>query len=351
MGHRARDFASHLGRRYDIRISYRSWGRVSSALKFVRFLFWNRPALTYVFDMASSGTVAGIVFKIIARNRLIIDTGDEISALARSMGRGRVGLCLTDYLEKISFRFSDCIVVRGTFHRDLLAKRNVRAELIHDGVNAEVFQARDVSALRAQLGLQDVLTVGIVGASIWSEKLKMCYGWELVETMRLLKDKPVHGIFVGDGSGIAHLKAKCREYGIENKMLFLGFVPFDRLPDYLSLMDVCLSTQTNDVVGNVRTTGKLPLYLASGRYILASRVGEAALVLPEEMLVDYDGIKDLNYPSKLTLRIGRLLQHRDAVSLSTSSVKIARERFDYLVLSRRLASVIDRTSGRLPFRR
>jgi hypothetical protein len=51
-------------------------------------------------------------------------------------------------------------------------------------------------------------------------------------------------------------------------------------------MDICLSTQTNDVVGWVRTTGKLPLYLAAGRYVLASRVGEAARVLPEEMLVD-----------------------------------------------------------------
>ena len=73
-------------------------------------------------------------------------------------------------------------------------------------------------------------------------------------------------------------------------MEFAGQVPYAELPGWLHRMDICLSTQTNDVVGWVRTTGKLPLYLAAGRFVLASRVGEAARVLPEEMLVDGEGI-------------------------------------------------------------
>src|ERR1044071_10044625 len=61
------------------------------------------------------------------------------------------------------------------------------------------------------------------------------------------------GVVIGDGSGITHLKARCREYAIEDKILFLGYVPFAQLPEYLMLMDVCLSTQSNDLVGQVRT--------------------------------------------------------------------------------------------------
>ena len=39
---------------------------------------------------------------------------------------------------------------------------------------------------------------------------------------------------------------------------------------HLSIMDVCISTQSNDLVGMVRTTGKLPLYLAYGKYVIAN---------------------------------------------------------------------------------
>jgi hypothetical protein len=42
------------------------------------------------------------------------------------------------------------------------------------------------------------------------------------------------------------------------------------------------SYQGNNVGGWVRTTGKLPLALASGRALIANAVGEAALVLPRD---------------------------------------------------------------------
>src|SRR6185295_17446502 len=96
---------------------------------------------------------------------------------------------------------------------------------------------------------------------------------------------------------------------IENRITFLDYVPYDQLPRYLNLIDVCLSTQTNDVVGRVRTTGKLPLYMAAGRYVLASRVGEASLVLNEDMLVEYEGVKDTAYPQRLADRVSALLDN------------------------------------------
>jgi glycosyltransferase involved in cell wall biosynthesis/SAM-dependent methyltransferase len=341
MGQRARSFASHLANRYDIRIAYRSRRKLLSLARFAGFLIRNRPAVTYVFDMAYSGVVSALLYKAIARNALIIDTGDSISALARSMGRGRVGLWVTDRLESLSFRYANRIVVRGSFHRDLLQKNHIPAELIRDGVNAEEFAPRDASELRRKSGVEGVFTVGMVGNSVWSEKLQMCYGWDLVDAISLLRGLPVKGVFIGDGSGIDHLKRRCREYGIEDKVLFLGFVPYETLPLHLSMLDVCLSTQTNDIVGKVRTTGKLPLYLASGRYILASKVGEAALVLDDEMLVEYDGVKDSLYPMKLAQRICRLLDHQAAVQPSARNMALAREQFDYSVLSQRVASAIE----------
>src|SRR5262249_56903834 len=120
-----------------------------------------------------------------------------------------------------------------------------------------------------------------------------------------------------------------RDYGIEDRVVFVGPVPYADLPRHLGMMDVCLSTQTNDLAGRVRTTGKLPLYLASGRYILASRVGEAALVLPEEMLVEYHGTVDETYPHRLAERLQRVLDDRALLARGRDVLALARDRFDY----------------------
>lgn len=341
MAQRARTFARYMPQQ-DIRIAYRSDNKVFSMFAFLWFLLRTGASVTYVFDISYSGVLAAALYRLVFENRLIIDSGDAITELARSMGRGRVGVLLTSLLEKFAVSVADRVIVRGSFHRALLAGANINAEVVQDGVDVSSFNAEDVRDLRKQNGLDGVLTVGLVGSSVWSEKLQMCYGWELVETIRILRDQPVKGIMIGGGSGIAHLKALCREYGIEDRVFFIDHVPFEQLPRYLSLIDVCLSTQTNDVVGNVRTTGKLPLYLATGRFILASNVGEAARVLPKEMLVDYEGVKDESYPAKLAARIESILADPQMLSSAADNTSLARRHFDYAMLAKRVNRVIER---------
>lgn len=339
MAQRARAFARHMPQQ-DIRIAYRSAKKMVSLFAFLWLLLLARPAVTYVFDISYSGVLAAVSYRLAFANRLVIDTGDAITELARSMGRGRVGLLLTSLLERLALRVADRMIVRGSYHRELLAGANINAEVVQDGVDVASFAAEDVRDLRKQNGLEGVLTIGLVGSSVWSEKLQMCYGWELVETIRLLQHKPVKGIMIGGGSGIAHLKARCREYGIGDRVFFLDHVPFEQLSRDLSLIDVCLSTQTNDVAGNVRTTGKLPLYLAAGRFILASNAGEAARVLPKEMLVDYEGVKDEGYPAKLAARIESILTDPQILSSGAKNVSLARQHFDYSMLAKRAHQVI-----------
>lgn len=342
MGQRARAFADLLANRFDIHIAYRTPQKLASIYQLFAFLRQTKPAVSYVFDMGFSGVLAAGFYKLLFRNRLIIDTGDAIYELAREAGeRGKVGLWLTQALEWFSLKIGDRMVVRGTFHKQLLAEQGIAVEVIQDGVDTKQFAPEDVSELRRQCGLDGVLTIGLIGSSVWSEKQQLCYGWDLVETIRLLKDKPVIGLMIGDGSGIPHLKARCREYGIEDRLQFRGFVPYEELPKMMGLMDVCLSTQTNNIVGQVRTTGKLPLYLAMGKYVLASDVGEASLVLPPTMLVPYEGIKDENYPRRLAERILTLLASADMLARADEIRAIGKQHFEYSSLAEKLAVVID----------
>lgn len=348
---RANSFAERLAQRYEIRLAYRRGQKLAAIFSFLVFLVRTRPAVSYVFDMSYSGVVAAATYKLIFRNRMVIETGDAIYELACAGGmRGRLGLWMTWLLEEFSLRYADRIVVRGTFHHRHLAERGIGSDVIQDAVVTRQFAPQDVTALRGELGLDGMLTVGLVGSSVWSERLQWCYGMELVEAIRLLGDLPVVGVMIGNGSGIERLRAKCREYGIEDRVQFWGYVPYQELPGRLNVIDVCLSTQTNNLAGQVRTTGKLPLYLANGRFVLASRVGEAALVLPAEMLVEYEGDWDERYPHRLAGRIRELIDRPERLQCSALSVELARRHFEYDVLAEKMDGVLAEVMGKSELR-
>jgi glycosyltransferase involved in cell wall biosynthesis len=337
---RARGLTAHLTSEYQISIGYRTGNKRRAILRFLHFLYRTKPNATYVIDMAYSGVLAGLLYKLFWRNRLIIDTGDAIYALARSMGRNTAGACLTWLLEWSALRFADQLIVRGSAHKEMLYRKGLHAEVIHDGIETTLFQPMDVTDLRQRYELMDYLTVGVVGSITWNPRLQMCYGLEIIEALRLLNDLPVKGVVIGDGSGLDWLKARAREYGLTDRVLFFGRIPYSELPRYVNLIDICVSTQTNDVVGRVRTTGKLPIYLATGRYILATRVGEAALVLPDNMLVEYRDCKDREYPKRLAWRVRDILDNRDQLRDAELTRLLAVRHFDYTQLAQRLSTVL-----------
>ena len=107
----------------------------------------------------------------------------------------------------------------------------------------------------------------------------------------------------------------------------------------LTAVDVALSTQTNDTVGRVRTTGKLVQYMAAGRFILASRVGTAAALLPEVMLVDYHGAWDEGYFARVAERVDGLPDRRSLAEQGGGLREVA-ERFAYPRLVPTLSAVV-----------
>lgn len=340
MGIRARSFADRLGRSFRFSIVDRSPNKILAIFRFFAALHRARPALCYVFDMGFSGVIAAGLYRAVFRTPTIVDTGDSIYQLRRLSGRGVAGQALTWVLERLAFLISDRIVVRSHPHQELLADRNVASNVIPDGVDLAQFHPRREPELRRHYGLDGFTVIGLLGSLVWNPRFQACYGWELIELIDMLKHLPVKGVIIGDGSGLEHLKVRCAQRGIEDRILFLGRLPYDDLPRFLNMMDICLSTQTNDQVGQVRTTGKLPLYLACGRFVLASAVGEAARVLPPEMLVPYESTMDHEYPARLAARVEDLLQSPARLQRPATSVAIARRHFDYDILAERLQRTI-----------
>jgi glycosyltransferase involved in cell wall biosynthesis len=322
---------------------FREGGRWASYQRWNREMARFQPDVIYVLNTALPGVPLACRWSRRTGIPFILDTGDAIVEMARRSGIGAGWrLPILRWLEGSGLRRAHTVVVRGTRHRELLQQQGVqRVELIRDGYAPQSsVQPETVAALRRRLGLDGRRVVGLMGSLVFSPRLQICYGWDLVGALPLLADLPVTALVIGDGDGLEWLRGEARRLGVLERLVFTGRIPYAEVPTYLRLMDIALSTQTNNLPGQVRTTGKLPEYMAAERFILASRVGEAALILPEPMLLDYEGEVDRGYPGRLAERIRHLHLHPDVLELRHELPAKVQKLCAYDVLARRFVEVI-----------
>jgi glycosyltransferase involved in cell wall biosynthesis len=83
---------------------------------------------------------------------------------------------------------------------------------------------------------------------------------------------------------------------VAQRLLTPGVIAHDHVPEALAALDAVSWTQTPDALGRCRTTLKLPEYLASGRFIVASDVGAARTYVDGNgARVPYAGGRDPRY--------------------------------------------------------
>lgn len=327
-----------------IRLLFREGSRAATVTRWRRQITeWN-PDLLYVINTALPGAPLACGSKLARGLPFILDTGDAVFEMARSAGTAPWWkLPLLRLVESLAQKQARTIVVRGTRHAEFLRGRgHASVALIRDGCHVtDTPEAGAVAALRARLGLDSAFVVGVMGSLVYSPRLRICYGWDLIQALARLRDRPVKGLIIGDGNGRSWLKSQAQSQGVADRLVFCGRVPYPEVPLYLRLLDVALSTQTNNLAGQVRTTGKLPEYMAAGRFVLASRVGEAALLLPDAMLLDYDGEVDGNYPARLADRLRELHGNPALLEARRELPGKAEELFSYRVLSGQFKQVVE----------
>lgn len=343
MGIRARGLVKYIGTDYHINLLYRNEKKIVSIIKFFNFIRRTKPDTVYVVGIGYSGVFAAIGAKLLFGTKLVVDTGDAVYELLKTTGNTNIFKCqLARMVEIAALRFSDTLIVQGSFHQKWLEDQGYK-NVIHipNGVDTSSINPVNGNKLKQKLNLDGYFVVGVMGSIVWSNKLKMCYGWDLVEALGLLTDIPIKGLIIGDGTGLIKLKELATKWGIEDRVVFTGHLHYSKLHDYLHLIDVCLSTQTNNLVGEVRTTAKLPEYLACGKYVVATEVGDAKHILPGiGTLLPYQGTKDNRYPGLLAEEIRRLFMNQKELEKARAGIEIAREKFDYRVLAGELEEVL-----------
>jgi len=346
MGTRAKYLFKYFPKnKYKISIIYRKSNNFIDTIRFTFLTLIKRPDTIYMTDIGLPSLIASSLMKLhpFRKAQIIVDTGDLIYlSLKKSYSPNRVFLGLVKIIEQASFNISDKIIVRGSHFKEYLENRGYKnVHFIPDGIDANFSKPMNVKNLRKRLGLEKYLTIGVMGTLDYSKKLDLCYGWELVEALKYLKNLPVKGIIIGDGIGRKILEDKAKAYGVFDKLIFLGRLPYSKIPRYLNLMDICLLTVPNHILSRIRTTGKLPEYLACGRFIIASDVGEAKNVIKNNgILIRYYGIKDFNYVKKLVKEIKRILRNKGILNSGKLGIDIAKRKYEYKLLSSRLKTIL-----------
>jgi len=98
---------------------------------------------------------------------------------------------------------------------------------------------------------------------------------------KLLKDYRENTAFmiVGDGYMAAELKKFSSQLGLDNFLIFAGAVPHELVPQYIAAADVCVACFEENEVTLCKSPLKIVEYLASGKAIVASNVGEVPNML------------------------------------------------------------------------
>jgi len=153
---------------------------------------------------------------------------------------------------------------------------DARIQILPNAVNPELFRmASEGSEIRKRLNLDGHFTVGFVGTfRPWHGVELLLAAFEDLHRM----DPLTHLLLVGDGPLRPGFENQIRNAGLQGAVTFAGRIAHQDVPQYLAAMDVAVAPYP--ILDEFYYSPlKLFEYLAAGRPVVASRVGQVAEIL------------------------------------------------------------------------
>ncbi len=99
-------------------------------------------------------------------------------------------------------------------------------------------------------------------------------------------------MIVGDGYMANALKTMAKDKGLDGALIFAGAIAHELVPSYIAAADVCVACFEENDVTRCKSPLKVVEYLASGKAIVASNVGEVPAMLGDAGILTVPGDSD-----------------------------------------------------------
>ncbi|OGX11591.1 MAG: hypothetical protein A2351_06280 [Omnitrophica bacterium RIFOXYB12_FULL_50_7] len=197
---------------------------------------------------------------------------------------------VTAILTGISFRLiegylpflADSVSVASEALRVLAVQRGASKEkvmLVPVGADLQQFRPdRSPDEVRKKYDIKDALLV------LYHGQLHSCqYVRLFLEAIKLIlktqDPERLRFMIMGSGSELGALKMFARELGIGGEVIFTDFVPHADIPRYIAAADICVAPFDDNEVTRCKSPLKIVEYMASGKPVVASDVGEVRNML------------------------------------------------------------------------
>ncbi|HEY6189705.1 MAG TPA: glycosyltransferase [Pyrinomonadaceae bacterium] len=301
-------------------------GSMRVAFELYNDMLFTRGALTeierappaFIYQRYSRFTSAGVEATLRTGRPLFLEFNGSEVWVGRYWDRVDM-LELLARFERLNLKAAARIFVVSEVERRSLLRAGVAEDKIvvnPNGVDAEMFRP-DVggAGVREQLGIEpDETLVGFIGTfGPWHGVLVLAHAIALMPA-----DARIRFLLVGAGSLRDEAAAIIREGGAGERVIFTGVVEHERVPSMLDACDILVSPHIPLEDGSefFGSPTKLFEYMAMGKAIVASRLGQIGDVLADEETALLVKPADARALSDAILRLARSVELRTRLGLA-----------------------------------
>ena len=294
---------------------------------------WNPD---FIYERYSLWAVAGLRLAKKLSIPLVLEVNAPFAYEQQHYRSGVTCPPLARWVERMIWRRARLVIPVSESLEGQLRRARVTPERIHllpNAVDTRLFHAGvDGSPVRQRLHLEGRFVIGFVGT------FKRWHGVDLLlSAFRELHraDPSIHLLLVGEGTLRSQFEKEVQAAGLTQAVTFTGALAHEDIPQYLAAMDAAVApypASDNFYFSPL----KLFEYMASGRAVIASRVGQAA-----EIVVD--GVTGLLFePGDLTDLVRSIARLRNNPGLRKELGQKASAACSERTWTHNAAEVIDR---------
>ena len=251
-----------------INIRYLTKKKISPVLQELSSIDKAKRVLKEDFDVHLNYNTLVLGYLIAKEIKTVYDMSDDLGAMIGASPQipwvlRPFGVFLGDFLIKKNIKASEKVT---TTTKTLVKSYNIpkdRCEIIPNGVDTSLF--RNHENAKNELGFNG-FTIGYVGV------LREWVDLEPVFAAVKQLDEEIKLIIVGrEGRFEEHVNLS-KKYGILDRVVFAGMVPYSQVPKYISAMDVCLIPFRLDSITENALPLKLFEYLACEKPVISAEL-------------------------------------------------------------------------------